>query len=180
MQREPPIDLHLAGKALTLEEAKAYLARTNWNADAARALVKAEGRTFFESHGTSRLLRRLLTHQRLSVGLSLRRRINHRHVVPVVSDLFPAIEALLLLEAGREAPTEASFGAKACPKKESQRAGLSCKLEAAAANQRPSVSLGRVSLLDNRSTSWGAWALRLYRVQSKVDSPSCDCQDHQA
>jgi hypothetical protein len=85
LQCEPPIDLHLAGKALTLEEAKAYLARTNWNADAARALVKAEGRTFFESHGTSRLLRRLLTHQRLSVGLSLRRRINHRHVVPVVT-----------------------------------------------------------------------------------------------
>src|SRR5450755_297465 len=23
-------------------------------------------------------------------------------------------------------------------------------------------------------------SLRLYRVQSKVDSPACDCQDHQA
>src|SRR6266568_8476451 len=33
---------------------------------------------------------------------------------------------LLLPEAGREAPSQASLGAKACPKKEAQRARLSC------------------------------------------------------
>ena len=34
--------------------------------------------------------------------------------------------SLLLPEAGREAPSEASFGAKACPKKVSQRLRVSC------------------------------------------------------
>src|SRR5208283_5433554 len=34
--------------------------------------------------------------------------------------------SFLLPEAGREAPGQASFGAKACPEKDSQRGGLSC------------------------------------------------------
>jgi hypothetical protein len=47
--------------------------------------------------------------------------------------------SLLLPEAGREEARQASFGAKACPKKESQRVGLGCNLGPLLI-ERPSVS----------------------------------------
>jgi hypothetical protein len=40
-------------------------------------------------------------------------------------DIIGSEAPLLLPEAGREAPSQASLGAKACSKKDSQRAGLS-------------------------------------------------------
>jgi small subunit ribosomal protein S21 len=63
-------------------------------------------------------------------------------------------------------------------RKESQRVGLSCNL-----GPLPSSGLQfrRAGFSPGQSFySWGAWALRLYRVQSKVDRPTRDCQDHQA
>ena len=67
---------------------------------------------------------------RLQEGESLENALRRFKRKVQTEDIIEGCEAsLLLLEAGRETPSEAGFGAKACPKKSSQRRGSSCAKE---------------------------------------------------
>jgi small subunit ribosomal protein S21 len=68
-----------------------------------------------------------LAEVRLQEGESLENALRRFKRKVQTEDIIKEVKRQLLLpEAGREAPTEASLGAKACPKKDSQRAGLGC------------------------------------------------------